>query len=131
MIAYQSRKGKNNDRFKIGALGGQMRPDCVRSRKVRGTLKPLVACTADFDLLDPFRGENLVSGKATSWVRVENRVNDITALALKMNQQVDKMKTLPCAYPSKYFYRAVAGFLFALLEVPVKKLVLALLCNTP
>ena len=43
---------------------------------------------ADFDLLDPFGGENLVSGETAGGIGVKDRINDVAALPLHKRQQI-------------------------------------------
>lgn len=53
-------------------------------------LEPFVAGAAHLDLLDPLGEEDLVGSESTRGVGVQDRVNDITALALEARQQLQR-----------------------------------------
>lgn len=54
------------------------------------SLGAFVAIVADFDLLDPFGGENLVSGETAGGIGVKDRTNDVAALPLHTLQQITR-----------------------------------------
>lgn len=56
-------------------------------RKVlRGFLKTFVAGMANLDLSNPFGSEDLVRSKTAHRNRIQDRVNDVTALTLNIFQ---------------------------------------------
>lgn len=61
-----------------------------RLRIRRTGLEAFVACAADFGLGHPFRGEHLVRGEATGRYRIEDRVDDVTTLSLRIVSVVSK-----------------------------------------
>ena len=60
-----------------------------RARQTKlASLEAFVAIVADFDLPDPFGGENLVSGETAGGIGVKDRINDVAALPLHKHQQI-------------------------------------------